>query len=54
MIMVGASNDPNLAGLRYIGMPKNKLRREGAAGDPRATVNFKPEIARYDDVPITL
>ena len=54
MIMVGASNDPNLAGLRYIGMPKNKLRREGAAGDPRATVNFKPEIARYDDVPVAL
>jgi replicative DNA helicase len=54
MIMVGASNDPNLAGLRYIGMPKNKLRREGAAGDPRATVNFRPEIARYDDVPIAL
>ena len=54
IIMVGASNDPNLAGLRYIGMPKNKLRREGAAGDPRATVNFKPEIARYDDVPVAL
>ena len=53
-MMIGASNDPNLAGLRYISLPKNKLRREGAAGDPRATVNFKPEIARYDDVPVAL
>lgn len=53
-LMLGASNDPNLGGLRYIGLPKNKLRREGAAGDPRATVNFKPEIARYDDIPIAL
>lgn len=51
-LMIGASNDVNLAGYRYIGLPKNKLRREGEAGDPRATVNFKPQIARFDDVPI--
>jgi replicative DNA helicase len=51
-LMIGASNDVNLAGYRYIGLPKNKLRREGAAGDPRATVNFKPQIARFDDLPI--
>lgn len=51
-LMIGASNDPNLAGMRYIGLPKNKLRREGARGDPRATVNFRPQIARFDDVPI--
>tara|TARA_R110002012_G_scaffold111320_4_gene256248 strand:- start:1065 stop:2336 length:1272 start_codon:yes stop_codon:yes gene_type:complete len=51
-IMIGASNDPNLQGLRYIGAPKNKLRREGAAGDPRATVAFKPMIARFEDVPV--
>lgn len=51
-IMIGASNDVNLAGFRYIGLPKNKLRREGKAGDPRATVNFKPQIARFDDLPI--
>lgn len=53
-LMVGRSLDPNLDGLRYISLPKNKLRREGAAGDPRATVNFKPQIARYDDVPVLM
>lgn len=51
-IMIGSSNDPNMGGLRYIGLPKNKLRREGAAGDPRATVAFKPMIARFEDVPV--
>lgn len=51
-IMIGATNDPGQAGLRFIGMPKNKIRREGAVSDPRATVNFKPQIARFEDVPI--
>jgi len=51
-LMIGASNEPSLQGYRYIGLPKNKLRREDAPGDPRATVNFKPQIARFDDVPI--
>lgn len=49
IMMIGASNDPNLGSMRYIGLPKNKLRREGERGDPRATVQFKPEIARYID-----
>ena len=53
-LMIGASNDPNLSGLRYLSLPKNKLRREGTPGDPRATVNFKPQVARFDDVPITM
>lgn len=48
-LMIGASNDPGLASLRYLGLPKNKLRREGAPGDPRATVQFNPMIARYVD-----
>lgn len=51
-IMIGASNDPNLAGVRYIGAPKNKLRREGAAPDPRATVKYDPQRARYEDIPV--
>lgn len=51
-MMIGAVNDPNMSGLRYIGLPKNKLRREGFGGDPRATVSFKPQIARFEDVPI--
>lgn len=49
IMMIGASLDPGLASMRYIGLPKNKLRREGERGDPRATVQFKPEIARYVD-----
>lgn len=53
-LMIGASNDPNLGGLRYLGLPKNKLRREGKAGDPRCPVNFKPQIARFDDVPVMM
>jgi replicative DNA helicase len=48
-LMIGASNDPGLQSMRYIGLPKNKLRREGASGDPRATVQFNPMIARYED-----
>lgn len=50
-LMIGASNDPNMAGVRGVGLPKNKLRREGRPGDPRTLVNFKPDIARYEDVP---
>lgn len=51
-LMIGASNDPGLAKCRFIGLPKNKLRREGGAGDPRATVKYEPEIARYSDIPV--
>ena len=50
-LMIGASNDPGLARCRFIGLPKNKLRREGYSGDPRATVKYEPEIARYSDIP---
>jgi replicative DNA helicase len=46
-IMIGASNDAGLQGYRFIGMPKNKIKREGAQGDPRATVLFDGERARY-------
>ena len=51
-IMIGASNDPGLQIVRYIGAPKNKLRREGGPSDPRATVKYEPEIARYTDIPM--
>ena len=54
MLMIGASNDPNLLGVRYLGMPKNKLRVEGAAGDPRAQVNYAPERVRYTDIAICM
>lgn len=51
-LMIGASNDQGLSHLRYMGLPKNKLRREGQPSDPRATVNFEPQIARYTDAEI--
>lgn len=51
MLMIGASNDVGLSGVRYLGMPKNKLRREGGPGDPRATVKYDPSRSRYEDIP---
>ncbi len=49
IIMIGHSNDPTMDRMRGIGIPKNKLRREGQRGDPRATVVMNAEIARYED-----
>jgi len=49
-LMIGSSNSPELAGSRWMGLPKNKLRREGRPSDPRAEVFFNPEIARYQNV----
>lgn len=51
-LMIGASNDPNLIGLRYLSLPKNKLRRPDGPSDPRATVEFDGLRARYKDVPV--
>lgn len=50
IIMGGAVDDPGLKTQRFIGVPKNKLRREGADGDPRTPVHFKPQIARLEDI----
>lgn len=49
-LMIGASNDLNLQYSRFIGLPKNKLRREDMPGDPHAEVMFKPNIARFEDL----
>lgn len=49
-LMIGASNDPNLEYSRYLSLPKNKLRRDGASSDPRCEVKFQPTIARYEDI----
>lgn len=51
ILMIGSVDDPGFKNARFIGLPKNKLRREGADGDPRATVSYKPQIARYMDLP---
>lgn len=53
ILMIGAIDDPGFANARFIGLPKNKLRREGGPGNPRACVAYKPQIARYDDLPET-
>lgn len=49
ILMIGASDDPGYERSRFIGLPKNKLRREGGDNDPKAMVTYKPEIARYED-----
>ena len=51
-LMIGALNDPAYDHVRYISLPKNKLRREGADRCPRATVTFQPQIARFTDVEV--
>ena len=51
-LMIGASNDPGLAGSRYLSLPKNKLRRPDGPADPRAEVIFDGTKARYKDIPI--
>ena len=48
-LMIGASDDANLMYSRFIGLPKNKLRREDMPGDPHCEVSFKPNIARFED-----
>lgn len=53
IMMVGSSNDPAYANQRAIGLPKNKLRRDGGPADPRAMVNYEPMRARYEDMQIT-
>lgn len=51
-IMIGSLNDPGYANVRWIGVPKNKLRRDGAPGDPRAAVKFDGPRAVFTDMPI--
>ena len=49
-LMIGALNDAMYDNVRFISLPKNKLRREGAKGNPRAEVAYLPEIARYAEI----
>lgn len=50
ILMIGSSNDINLQYSRFLSLPKNKLRRDDAPGDPHSEVIFKPTIARYEDI----
>lgn len=49
-LMIGARNELGWNNERYLSLPKNKLRREGFSGDLRATVTFRPDIARYEEL----
>jgi len=51
-LMIGASNDPALQNSRFLGLPKNKLRRPDGPSDPRAEVVFDGIRSRYRDLPI--
>ena len=51
IIIAGSSNDPMLSGSRYMGIPKNKMRRPGAPGNPMVEVMIESEKARYTDAP---
>jgi replicative DNA helicase len=46
IIMMGALNDPNMDLSRYLGVPKNKLRRQGQRQNPQVEVIFDAERAR--------
>jgi replicative DNA helicase len=52
MLMIGSSNDPGYSNVRWLGMPKNKLRLDTGPADPRAAVKYEPMRARYTDMPI--
>jgi replicative DNA helicase len=52
-LMIGSSNDPGYGNVRWIGLPKNKLRKDTGPADPRATVKYEPMRARYTDLDMT-
>lgn len=47
ILPIGATNDPNMAGSRFISLTKNKLHRHGGPKDPRCEVLFDGERSRY-------
>lgn len=51
-LMIGASNDPGYNNVRWLSLPKNKLRVDTGPSDPRATVKYEPMRARYVDMPM--
>lgn len=53
-IMIGSKLDPGYQQVRWIGVPKNKLRRDTGPADPRATVKYDPLRARYEDLPMAM
>lgn len=52
-LMIGAQNLEGFAATRYISLPKNKLRKPDAPGDPRAEVFFDMARSRFVDLETT-
>ena len=50
ILMIGAVDDPGYQNTRFIGLPKNKLRRDGTSGNPQEPVAYKTNKARYEDI----
>lgn len=48
-LMMGRLNDPAYENIRGFSLPKNKRKPVGVAGNFRAEVIFKPDIARFED-----
>lgn len=51
-LMIGASNDIQFTNSRFVGLPKNKLRKPDGPADPRTEVIFDAVRARYRDIPL--
>jgi len=51
MLMLGKVNDPTNAWMRYIGMPKNKLRIDGAPSTAGDAVFFNAAKSRFEELP---
>lgn len=49
-IMIGSIEDPNFKMARFIGLPKNKIRRSAGPSDPRVEVIFDSLRSRYVDI----
>uniref|UniRef100_A0A0H3WN92 DNA helicase n=1 Tax=Pandoraea faecigallinarum TaxID=656179 RepID=A0A0H3WN92_9BURK len=49
ILMLGRSSDPTLQNTRFLSLPKNKKRRDGAAGDPRREVYFDAGKSQFND-----
>jgi replicative DNA helicase len=51
IITLGASNDPTLAGSRYVGLTKNKRRVTGVRGSLNAEVIFDRDRCDFKEGP---
>ena len=49
-LMMGSVNDAGFDSQRWIGLPKNKLHRDGGPKDPRCPVLFSASTSRFSDM----